>query len=45
MARARAGSALERFSAIRAELDAERARRFLAELEVQACAKQAHPVD
>jgi hypothetical protein len=32
-ARARATTALERFTAIRAELDAERARRFLADFE------------
>ena len=39
-ARARAEAALERFTAIRAELDTERARRFLAELEVETCGDQ-----
>jgi hypothetical protein len=44
-ARGRATAALERFTAMRAELDLERARNFLAQLELQACEKDGHPVD
>lgn len=44
-ARTRATAALEKFTEMRAELDLERARNFLAELELQACGKDEHPVD
>jgi tetratricopeptide (TPR) repeat protein len=44
-ARSRATAALERFTAMRAELDLERARDFLAQLELQACEKDRHSVD